>query len=99
MVQVHYPGVTIYMPLTEDGDEAAVAAKARLTLLWLFLPVCLRADVVWKECVARMGQESYLQHPCQTGVKIAKQLLRLRLSPPFLPGFLTRGTVYDRTRE
>ena len=29
MVQVHYPGVTIYMPFTEDGDDAALAAKAR----------------------------------------------------------------------
>ena len=73
MVQVHYPGVTIYMPMTEDGDAVAIAAKARLALLLrLFLPVCLRADVVWKEAVARMGQGSYLRHPYQTGVRIAK---------------------------
>lgn len=71
MVQVHYPGVTIYMPLIEDGDDAAIAAKSRLTLLLrLFLPVCLRADVIWKECVARMGQGSYLRHPYQSGVRI-----------------------------
>ena len=74
MVQVHYPGIRIYVPLSEDADDTALAVKRRLNLLLrLFLPICLRADVVWQEAVARLGQGAYLRHPFQSGARLGQE--------------------------
>ena len=67
-----YPGVAITMPLNEDADEAAVLAKERLkTLLRLFLPICLRVEIIWREALGYLGRATYLQHGFQAGVRLA----------------------------
>jgi hypothetical protein len=68
---LHYPGVVIHVPLSEDEDDAAVQAKAKLEIVMrLFLPVCFRAEVVWQEAVARLDRPSYLQHDFQQGIRL-----------------------------
>jgi hypothetical protein len=68
---LHYPGVVIFVPLSEDEDEAAARAKAKLEIvIRLFLPVCFRAEVVWQEAVARLDRPSYLRHDFQQGIRL-----------------------------
>lgn len=74
MVQVHYPGIRVCVPLSEEADEEAVRAKRKLDLLLrLFLPVCLRVEVVWQEAVARLGQGAFMQHPFQSGARLGQE--------------------------
>jgi hypothetical protein len=88
---LQYPGVVVSVPLAEDADEAAVKAKAKLKLLMrLFLPVCLRVEVVWQEAVAHLGRASYLKHPFQTGARLADPWAALTADPEGeAPGPLT----------
>jgi len=66
-----YPGVTLEMPLS-DADESAAKARTTLAvLLRLFLPVCCRVEVLWRESVARLDRPSYLRHEFQAGARLA----------------------------
>ena len=67
---LQYPGVTLEMPLS-DEDEGAEKARATLALLLrLFLPVCCRVEVLWRESAARLDRPSYLQHEFQSGARL-----------------------------
>ena len=67
---LQYPGVTVEMPLS-DADEDAEKARATLALLLrLFLPVCCRVEVLWREAAARLDRPSYLHHEFQSGARL-----------------------------
>ena len=65
-----YPGVTLEIPLS-DEDEGADRARTILALLLrLFLPVCCRVEVLWRESAARLDRPSYLRHESQSGARL-----------------------------
>ena len=67
---LQYPGVTLEMPLS-DADEGAEKARVTLALLIrLFLPVCCRVEVLWREATARLDRPSYLHHEFQAGARL-----------------------------
>ena len=67
---LQYPGVTLEMPLS-DEDEGAEKARATLALLLrLFLPVCCRVEVLWRESAARLDRPSYLHHESGSGARL-----------------------------
>lgn len=69
--QILYPGVTVEVPLG-DQDKDAPKARTTLTLLVrLFLPVCCRIEVLWRESAARLDRPSYLRHDFQTGARLS----------------------------
>lgn len=69
---LRYPGAILHIPLAEDVDDNARNAKIKIQILKrLFLPVCLRCEVIWQEAVARLDSPVYLQHDFQRGVRLA----------------------------
>ena len=68
---LHYPGVVLEMPLSDADPEADKARAALSVLLRLFLPVCCRVNVLWRESAARLDQPSYLKHEFQTGARLS----------------------------
>ncbi len=68
-----YPGVKIRLP-ADDSSEEGRRAKAVLSLLLrVFLPVCCRVEVLWRQSAARLDQPAYLQHEFQTGAMLSGQ--------------------------
>lgn len=68
---LQYPGVVVELPLS-DADPGADKAQATLeVLLRLFLPVCCRVEIVWREAEARLDRPSYLRHEFQTGARLS----------------------------
>ena len=65
-----YPGVKIQMPVDDTGKEGRRARAVLSLLLRLFLPVCCRVEVLWRQSAARLDQPSYLQHDFQTGAAL-----------------------------
>lgn len=65
-----YPGVTLEMPLSDEDEDAAKARTTLAVLLRLFLPVCCRVEVLWRESVARLDRPSYLWHEFQAGARL-----------------------------
>ena len=65
-----YPGVTLEMPLSDEDEDAAKARTTLAVLLRLFLPVCCRIEVLWRESAARLDRPSYLWHEFQAGARL-----------------------------
>jgi len=65
-----YPGVTLKMPLSDDDEGADKARTTLALLLRLFLPVCCRVEVLWRESAARLDRPSYLRHEFQSGARL-----------------------------
>jgi hypothetical protein len=69
---LRYPGAILYIPLAEDVDEEAINAKTKIQIVKrLFLPACLRCEVLWQEAVARLDSPVYLKHDFQRSVRLA----------------------------
>lgn len=68
---LQYPGVTLNIPLSDEDDDAAKARTTLAALLRLFLPVCCRVEVIWRESVMRLDRPSYLRHDFQTGARLS----------------------------
>ena len=66
-----YPGVRIQVPVSDAGDEGARARSVLRVLLRVFLPVCCRVEVLWRESAARLDQPTYLRHEFQQGVALS----------------------------
>jgi len=66
-----YPGVRIRLPVDDTGEEGIRARAVLPILLRLFLPVCCRVEVLWREAAARLDQPTYLQHEFQTGATLS----------------------------
>ncbi len=67
---LQYPGVTLAMPLSDEDEDAAKARTTLALLLRLFLPVCCRVEVLWRESAARLDRPSYLRHEFQSGARL-----------------------------
>ncbi len=65
-----YPGVTLQMPGSDADEDAAKTRTTLAVLLRLFLPVCCRVEVVWRESAARLDRPSYLRHEFQSGARL-----------------------------
>ena len=65
-----YPGVTLEMPLSDEDEDAAKARTTLAVLVRLFLPVCCRVEVLWREAAARLDRPSYLWHEFQSGARL-----------------------------
>ncbi|MDQ2798877.1 MAG: hypothetical protein M3Y13_04450, partial [Armatimonadota bacterium] len=69
--QLLYPGVTLEVPLADQDEDAPKARKTLALLERLFLPVCCRVEVLWRESAARLDRPSYLRHDFQTGARLS----------------------------
>ena len=67
---LQYPGVTLEMPLSDEDEGAGKARTTLALLLRLFLPVCCRVEVLWRESAARLDRPSYLHHEFQSGARL-----------------------------
>lgn len=65
-----YPGVTLEMPLSDEDKDASKARATLAVLLRLFLPVCCRVEVLWRESAARLDRPSYLRHEFPSGARL-----------------------------
>ena len=65
-----YPGVTLKMPISDDDEGADKARTTLALLLRLFLPVCCRVEVLWRESEARLDRPTYLRHEFQSGARL-----------------------------
>ena len=70
---LQYPGVTLELPLSDDDDRADKARVILAALLRLFLPVCCRVEILWRESAARLDRPTYLKHEFQTGARLSAQ--------------------------
>lgn len=68
---LQYPGVVLEIPLSDDDDGADAARTTLAALLRLFLPVCCRVEVLWRESEARLDRPTYLKHEFQTGARLS----------------------------
>ncbi len=68
---LQYPGVVLEMPLSDDDDDAGKARATLAALIRLFLPVCCRVEVLWRESEARLDRPTYLKHEFQTGARLS----------------------------
>lgn len=66
-----YPGVTLEMPLSDEDEDASKARTTLAVLIRLFLPVCCRVEVLWRESAARLDRPSYLRHEFQSGARLS----------------------------
>jgi hypothetical protein len=67
---LQYPGATLEMPLADEDAEADKARATLAVLLRLFLPVCYRVEVLWRESAARLDRPTYLRHEFQPGARL-----------------------------
>ena len=67
-----YPGVMIQMPVGDAGDEGSRARSVLRVLLRIFLPVCCRVEVQWRESAARLDQPTYLRHEFQQSAVLSE---------------------------
>jgi len=68
---LQYPGVVLEMPLSDEDEDAGKARATLAALLRLFLPVCCRVEVLWRESEARLDRPTYLKHEFQTGARLS----------------------------
>lgn len=68
---LQYPGVVLEMPLSDEDDDAGKARTTLAALMRLFLPVCCRVEVLWRESEARLDRPTYLKHEFQTGARLS----------------------------
>ncbi len=67
-----YPGVRIQMPVDSTGAQGVRAGAVLGLLLRVFLPVCCRVEVLWRQSAARLDQPTYLRHEFQTGAVLSE---------------------------
>jgi hypothetical protein len=77
-----YPGVKIQMPVGDAGEAGRRARALLPILLRLFLPVCCRVEVLWRESAARLDQPTYLRHEFQTGTTLSAASVATAEEPP-----------------
>jgi len=77
-----YPGVTLEMPLSDEDEGAAKARTTLAVLVRLFLPVCCRVEVLWRESAARLDRSSYLRHEFQSGARLGNMSVEISEDEP-----------------
>ena len=77
-----YPGVRVQVPLSDAGEEGKRARTVLSMLLRVFLPVCCRVEVLWRQSAARLDQPTYLQHEFQTGAMLSADTAAGSEEPP-----------------
>ena len=67
-----YPGVRMQVPVNSAGEKGGRAKAVLSLLLRVFLPVCCRVEVLWRQSAARLDQPTYLRHEFQTGALLSE---------------------------
>ena len=67
-----YPGVRMQIPVDSAGKEGGRAKAVLSLLLRVFLPVCCRVEVLWRQSAARLDQPTYLRHEFQAGAVLSE---------------------------
>jgi len=63
--------------ISQDEMKGIRAARLLPILQSLFLPACLRVNIVWREAIGRLDG-TYLQHDFQEGSRFAKEHIAIR---------------------